>query len=60
MAVYRVVNEMGHIEAEYPVYSMAYNEAERLCNRGNRAGQYRVEQVEIVYHTAEKANGITS
>ena len=58
MAVYRVVNELGHIEAEYPVYSSAYTKAHELHLQGNFTGHYRVEQVEIVYHTAQRAKAL--
>jgi len=59
MATYRVVNELGHIEAEFPVYSMAKAEADRCHTRGQRSGHYRVEEVNIVYHTAEKLHSDT-
>ena len=51
MAIYRVVNEMGHIECEFPVFSIAKSQADMFHEK--RTGHYRVEQVEIVYHTAE-------
>ena len=51
MTVYRVVNETGYKEAEYAEYSSAMREAVRL-GREHRPAHYRVEQVDIVYHTA--------
>lgn len=51
MSVYRVINEAGHKEAEFNNYASAKMEAERLCDMGERLGHYRVEQVDIVYHT---------
>jgi len=54
MAIYRVVNEAGHTEAEYPIYSAAKDCADKFHAQGNKTGHYRVEEVSIVYHTAQE------
>jgi len=52
VATYRVVNELGVVQVEYPVYSLAYTDAYKLYNTGGRQGHYKIEQVEVVFDTA--------